>query len=320
MRLTYTDLSNQFARNIGKSSFSALESTIQSDFKSNLGQRYQLVYGILSNYQSVLTQTATTVANQQYYHNPAGYISSDNCYITIGSVKYPLTTVYSQATWDKLNAIQIQASVIPQFIYPRANDFGVYPIPQDAYTITLAYYRRDRNLLVDDYLTGTITATSGSATIAGASTTFTAGMEGRWFTVTDTTASGQGYWYRVKTYNSPTSIDLETAWQGSTAATLTYRIGETPEIPEEGHIALVDGVTADFYSGARSDPTKSTWFENKFWTGNGNNAKRDAGDKEIFGGILGLKKRYDGRDNSHIIGSKPRLLPLQYKVFASSIS
>jgi len=266
-------------------------------------------------------KTAETVASQQYYGYPNGVNQIDNVYITIGDVKYPLTTIYSQSSWDTLNAITIQPSTFPQFIFPRRDDFGVWPIPQDEYDITFSYYIRDRNLLVDDYTGGTVVCTNGDATVTGTDTVFTTAMVGRWFTITNTATPGEGYWYRIASWTSATSIELENAWQDTTiAAAVAYRIGQCPEIPEEGHIILADGATADFYAGLQDDAVKATWWNNKFFTGDGNNPNRNFGDKTIMGGLIGLYNKYSNRDKSKLISRRPSFYTPYDKVWASEIT
>lgn len=318
MRLTRDAIYNQYLRNIGK--VGTTESSITADFNLNLGQRYQLILATLKDYQTQQPYSTTTIASQQYYPYPAGHIMNDDVVVTIGSVQYPLTTIYSQHQWDVLNAIQIQPTAIPQFIFPRRDDFGIWPIPRDAYPLTYYYFLRDRNLTIADYAVGTVSLIAGSATVTGSGTTFTPAMVGRWFTVTDATAPGQGYWYRISAYTSATSITLSRVYTGSTASGVTYNIGESPEIPEEGHIILVDGVTADFYAGLRNDNTSATWYNNKFWTGDGNNPSRDMGSDKITGGLIGLATRYSGRDDKRIIKRQPNIFPPSYKIWASSIS
>jgi hypothetical protein len=123
------------------------------------------------------------------------------------------------------------------------------------------------------------------------------------------------------TANTATSLTLENSWQGTTiAAGVTYRIGQCPEIPEEGHIMLADGATADFYAGLRSDIEKATWWNNVFWTGDGNNNNRKIGDDNIKAGLIGLVNKYASRDESAIVNRQPKVWPPQYKVFATTIS
>ena len=323
MRLTYTDIWGQFLRNIGKSGTSATSTegaVIKSDFNFHLGSRYQLIMAKLADYMTQGTKTASTVAAQQYYAYPMGVVNIEDVVVTIGTVKYPLEVINSQRQWDVLNAIPIQATVIPQFVFPRRDDFGIWPIPQGIYTITFNYHLRDRSLLVDDYTAGTVTVANASTTVTGDSTTFTAGMVGRWFTVTDTTSADYGYWYRIGGFTSTAVITLEQSWQGTGAASLAYKIGQCPEIPEEGHIILVDGVTADFYAGYKDDIEQATWFNNAFFTGDGNNNSRVEGDQKIKGGLIGLMNMYADRNQTKIINRKPKLNPLGQKVWGYSIT
>jgi len=273
----------------------------------SLGQRYQLILARMKNYMTTQTYTASTVASQQYYHYPSDVVGVDDVVITVNSRLYPLEPIYGQHGWNYLNAIPFQATTFPSFIFARRDDFGIWPIPQGAYTITFNYFSRDRNLTIADYTAGTVAVTGNSVTVTGTGTTFTAAMVGRWFEITDATNTGKGYWYRVSAFTSTTVITLESVFEGATGSSLTYRIGQTPEIPEEGHVILVDGVTADFYSGFKNDQETAQRFENKFWTGDRNNIQRDTGDENIAGGLIGLINRYSSRDDRRLIhkGARP---------------
>lgn len=290
-----------------------------ADFNINLGNRYQLALAELTGFKTQEPRTATTTASQQYYSYPAGTISIVNAVITVGSYKNPLTIVNSQSRWDFLNALTIQPSAIPQFIFPRKDDFGIWPTPQGAYTITFNGNMRDRNLAVDDYTTGTIGVTNASTAAVGVGTTFTAGMVDRWLEITSTAAAGHGVWYRIATFTSTTVLALDTPFEGTTATGLTYRICETPELPEEGHIILVDGVTADYYGGKQKDSEHFRYFDNKFWTGSPINDNREIGSARIRGGLIGLINRYSDRDKGHIVYRK-RNINTNDKIWATTIA
>lgn len=305
--LTRTDIKNQFLRNIGADS--STDSAILADFNSNLGQRYQMVLARMKDYMTQKTVSSTTVAAQQYYHYPQGVRNIESVVVTVGTVKYPTTVVNAQWQWDWLNAIQVQPTAIPQFILPRRDDFGIYPIPQTAYTITFNYHYRDRGLTIDDYTSGTAEVTNGSTAVTITNGTMVNDMAGRFFEITDTTNTGHGYMYRISAVPTAGTLTLENGYEGLTGATLTYRIGQVPEFPEEGHIILVDGVTADFYSGIRHDVTTATWFNNKFWTGDGQNPSREMGDNTITGGLIGLYNQYADRNSERIIDRNKRIYP-----------
>lgn len=319
MRLTYTDIKKAHFRNIGKAGQFA-DTTLLEDFQYSLGQRYQMIFGTLSAYINSDELTASTVANQQDYYYPVGTVGVDSATITIGSVQYTLTPIYSQQGWNWLNALQIQPTAIPQFIFPKKDSFGIWPIPQAVYTINFQRFFRDRNMLVDDYLEGNVSLTAGDATVTGSSTTFTPAMVGRWFTVTNTATPGQGYWYRIGSYTSSTSIELETAWASSTVAGTNYRIGESPEIPEEGHIMLPSGTAADFYAGLRNDANNASRFDNMFWTGSFTNTSRDQSDENISGGLIGMLQKYRDRERDNIVIRRPNIISPTYKIFAEDIT
>lgn len=319
MRLTYTDIKGQHFRNIGKANQYS-DTTLLADFQANLGQRYQMTLGTLAAYINQQSFTAATVASQQYYYYPVGLQSVDSAVITIGSVQYTLTPIYDQYTWNMLNALQIQPTAIPQFIFPRKSDFGIWPIPQAVYSIGFQGFMRDRNLLIDDYTTSTITVTAGSATITTAAGTFIPAMVGRWFTVTDPTVPGQGYWYRISAWVSSTQLTLETYWAGSTASGATYRIGESPELPEEAHTLLASGTAADYYAGLRNDADNASRFDNMYWTGSYSQTSRDMSSKNVSAGLIGILRKYADRERDRVIIRQPSIISPVYKIWAESIS
>ena len=321
MRLTYSDILTRHFTNIGKYGQTS-DAALLSDFNSNLGTRYQLLLANLASYINQSPRTTTTVASTQYYDYPPGIISLDNISITVGSFTYTLSPIYDQALWNQLNAMQIQPSAIPQFYFPRKDDYGTWPIPQaSTYTINYYTFDRDRNLSVADYTTGTALCTTSDGIVEGTGVAWSSAMVGRWFTITDTTVPGQGYWYRIASVTDGDTLELDRNWNTATmGSAATYRIGESPEIPEEAHILLASGTAADFYAGLRNDIAKATWWNNVFWTGDGNNNSRDKNDKNISGGLIGLIKNYEDRDKSNLVYKVGRPLSPYYKVFASSIS
>ena len=291
--------------------------------------RLYIISAFVSATEITLSETwiaATTVTSTYmiesptYYAYPPGIVSLDNISVTIGSFTYTLSPVYDLTTWNQLNAMQIQPTAIPQFYFPRKDDFGIWPIPTSAYKINFNTFDRDRNLLVADYTAGTALCTYGDATVVGTSTTWTAGMVGRWFTITDTTVPGRGYWYRIKSFTDATHIELSRPWVDSTIATSTYIIGESPELPEEAHILLANGTAADYYGGMRNDQTTANIFDNLFWTGSRSNTSRDKNDKNISAGLIGLIKNYENRDKSNLVYRLQRPMSVYWKVFGTTLS
>lgn len=262
-----------------------------------------------------------SAASAQYFSYPPGYVTADGIVLTVGSVNYPLKLISSESIWEQLNAVLLQASAVPQFYYPRRDDFGIWPIPQALYNGTIYYHYRDRNLMVADFNGGTVSLTQNSNVITGSGVTFTKAMVGRWFTIDDNTVPGRGYFYRVTGWISTTKLSMFQPWPNASVSNVSsYRIGESPEIPEDLHMYLADGITGGYYKDVRKDMNTAAPYLNSFWTGNPKNDRWLEDDPAIVGGLLGGMKNYNDRDDERIINRKPGLNPLQYKAFATTLA
>lgn len=257
-----------------------------------------------------LPATVNAVAGDhaQYYNNPPGFVTVDGITIAVGAVgtssiiRYPLTLESSQLSWEKKNVVPMQIAIPPRNYFPRRDDFGVWPIPRTLYTANLYYHYRDRNLSVSDYAAGSITLTNGSNRVTGSGTTFTAAMVGRWLFIDDTTVPGQGYEYRINHFTSTTQVEFDSVWQGTTTSGISsYRIGESPEIPEDLQMYLADGVTGGYLKDIRKDTVNGQAFLNSFFTGDLNNNSRKESDENILGGLIGGMKAYSDREDQRII-------------------
>jgi len=275
-RLTYTGLWTDFRDNTGNPGSS--DTTLQAFFDRHLGTRYQDLLAEFSNYKTEAPpQTAATVNNQQYYHNPPGIVDIENVNIDIGDQNIPLIVVNSQQVWDHLNYITL--ANYPTHIFPRRDDFGLWPIPNAVYTINFSSHYRDRNLTTADVTTGTVTVTNNDATVTHSGTSFTALMVGRWFQATQ-----DGYWYRIASFTDTANIELESVFEGSSGSSLAYTIGQSPELPEEMGILLSYGATADYFRGPRKDPKTANEWEAMY-----------------IRGLGAAKKRYASRSNSALV-------------------
>lgn len=268
------------------------------------------------------SQNGVAGTTAQYYPFPPGYVTADGIVLRVGNINYPLKIVESEAIWEQLNAVLLQASAVPQFYYPRRDDFGIWPIPQNFYPGEIYYHYRDRNMLVDDYTAGSVTVTNSSYRVTGSSAAFTAAMVGRWFTIDDTTVPGEGYWYRIVDVDvSNQYLILSQPFAGTTTSGITsYRVCQTPELPEDLHMYLADFVTGGYYKDIRKDPTNAQMFLNSFFTGDMNNSSREEGDPNVMGGLIGGMKAYSDREDTRVINRKPGLNPLEFKAFATSLS
>lgn len=316
MRYTYSTAQSDFLDKTGNNG--SIDTGLINFFNRQLTGRYQMAYGEIKNQMTQTTFTGNTVVNQQFYHYPPGIVDLADCTITINGLAYPIITDDSILQWDRINLVIISTTALPQFAFPRKDDFGIWPIPQGVFPINIVVQLRDRTPSVADYTTGTVTTTNNSQTVTGVGTTWSSSMVGRWFTMNDNTQPGYGYWYRIIGVTSTTSLTLETAYVNTSVSSAAYLIGETFELPEEVHPNIVDGCVADYYAGPRSDMNKASWFDNRYWTGNGLEKERDG--KKFAGGILGVQQRYAGRQKGATVWKHGLGVSWYDRLWASSIS
>ncbi len=124
----------------------------------------------------------------------------------------------------------------PTHYHITGDSLEIYPVPTSTATSatgTMYYIKRIVDMTADDYTTGTLTLTNGSATVTGSGTTFTAAMVGRYLKGTV-----EARWYELSAYTSATVMTLKKAFQGTTGSSLAYTIGEMSPIPEDYHALL----------------------------------------------------------------------------------
>lgn len=275
-------------------STTALSDT-QTFIKSEINKTIKYIFSRVRNYKTQLPpQTMTTVADQVYYHNPPGMDTIEAATMTVGDIPYKLKTIHSQEEWNRLQMVT-SASTIPQFIFPRKYDFGLYPTPQDAYTVTLVSNPMPKDLSFTDETAGTVSITNNSRTVEGTLTTWTANMAGRWFRATD-----DQDWYRISSVTDSDTLTLQSYFEGLTDTSSAYVIGEVPEIPEELHEIIPYRVAGIYYQTLKRDPQLSKSYFNLFYTGDPYNDNRWG---RVEGGLMGAINRYKtmGRDNSQLV-------------------
>lgn len=246
----------------------------------NLG--YKELLAAFVTEQTERVQTALTVAGQRAYTLPPDYLIMNDVTVTVGTTKYSPTLEDSLDYWNALTAQDQQAAYPTRaFIRPK---FGVRgaeiefdPIPSTAgYTITISYGATDRDMATDKYTAGTVTVTGGSRTLTGSGTTFTAAMVGRYFRAGGESSDGQ--WYRISAFNSTTDLTLETTYEGSTQAGLSYEIAQAFALPEEMQILPMHYALCEYFSRQGNGERSKEYYE-KFLRGlalaNNNYATKD---------------------------------------------
>lgn len=206
--------------------------------------------------------TDTTVASQQSYQLPYNVDKVSSVTVTIGNYIYPVQEVASREMWNELNITSSFSSEYPEYFYVDAGNLLLWPTPSaSSNTITYDYKKAMRDLANADYTTGTVTLTNADETVTGSGTTFTAAMVGRWLK-----GNNDGYWYEIASFASTTSIELRKKWQGTTAAGLSYTIGEMPLLPESYHELPVYYAVSQYWF-QNNDVTRAREYERMFEAG-----------------------------------------------------
>jgi len=298
------------------------ETASQTFYKERLNQKNEFVMSRLPTFKAETTRTFNTVADQQYYHYPPSIKEIESLQITIGSVKYILTPVHSNAEWVRLNALTFQGGAIPVYYFKRQRDFGIFPIPADVYSGTIEYSLRARGMVRTDYTTGTVTTVENDATVEGAGgtawSTTTNILADDWFSLTDSNGKSRGDWYRVGSITDADTLELDTVFEETGEAGATYLIGQSPDLPEDMHDLLAYGTMADYYGMFRQSQSKAQGWSNMFWTGEWSNTSRAP--ERASGGLLDAIRRYTDRDSSQLVLRKKTSGNPRLKVFSTDIS
>ena len=314
MKLSWSMLFQDFLSNTGLAS----STSVIQFFNIHLQTRCQDALAAFSSWKNQQTQSTNTAVGQQYYSYPPGVINVESATIQQGTIVYPIKVVNSQEEWNYINQYPNTNTMIPQFIFPRQYDFGVWPVPNATHALTLNFIYTTPPLNVADYTSGTVTVTSNSQSVTSSGAVFTANMIGRYFVLTDASGNPTDYWYKITGVNYSTNVlTLQSYYEGTTAASQKYLIGQVPELPDEAHILLSWGVTSDWFA-SRGNTDKSTNFNNLYYTGDMTNAQRMG--KNILGGIIGLRERYAQRADKKVVTMNSKAHTNYYINWVNSIT
>jgi hypothetical protein len=271
----------------------------ESFIKLQVNNAIKETHRLLNNYTTrPVPKYASTVEDQIFYHNPPGLRNIVSATLEVGDIDYPLEIVNSQKIWDKLQAVDVAASTIPQYIFPRQSDFGIYPTPDDTYTLTLVGNYTPITFTANDTSDGTVTINQNSQTVEGSSTSFTQSMVNRWFVITSD-GEPAGNWYKISSVTDNDTLTLQSYFEETSVSGENYLIGESPDLPEELFEFIPYKAAASYYATLRRDPSQAQALNNFYYTGDYNNARRRG---KIHSGVLGIMMDYKtrGRGNSQI--------------------
>lgn len=239
-------------------------STTLTFLKMMMNFGYKYILSELNRSVTEKTRVGQTVANQQYYQGPQDLLFPVSIKVTVGTSVYPVEIIESQERWDKLN-IWPQSSAIPQFAFISqrfgiaGTTIGIWPTPSTAdQTITLIYEPTAKDLSVDNYVTGNVTVTNGSATVIGSGTTFTSAMIGRYFK--NESVNSDGMLYKIIARVSNTEITLENYYDGSTESGASYSISEAFNLPEEMQMLPIYYALFTYFSSKQNATESAKYF------------------------------------------------------------
>lgn len=204
---------------------------------------------------SRLSKKTDIVASQQDYQLPRTVQRVIGVSYKYGDSYFPLIEVGSELNFERLNSVPSTTAGIPRFFFPKGkNIISLYPSPGTAVDegLKVYYEARQGDIFAEDYTTGTITVTNGSATITHSAAGFTQDMIGRYLHITD---GSDESWYQVVDYTNTSTLTIENYYEGISGSSRTFLIGIVPDIPEEYHDALIDYSVGRFY--LRRDPKKA---------------------------------------------------------------
>ena len=256
--MTFTQAQTKFTRIAADTDATAL---LQAKDDMNIGA--SKFNAALDRYFTRKAKSTDTVANQQFYQTPPDCIRVRGVTNTLSNGrKYPVRQIRSEYEWRAINTVQQTGNWATYYFVRGADEIGLWPIPSAAVTngLEIYYEPRDHQITQDDYSTGTITATQGSVTITGSSTTFTNLMVGRILQITD---GSDGYNYKIATYSSATSITVEEPYIGISGSGKTFTIGESFIFPEEYHDAPVDFALSRYFE-VRNNADRASYHLAKF--------------------------------------------------------
>jgi len=220
-------------------------------FLNRLGRKFNKEY-----------MTASLTAAQQYYQLPAEAIRISEIRCLNGTNYYTPVLVTSELEWNQLNTISTSGNYPTHYYIRGFNEVGLYPIPSTtvANGLVVSLEPQHVDLTHDDFTTGTVTVSNGSATLTHSATGFLPEMVGRWLQVTDGT---DGKWYRIAAYTSTSVLTLENYYEGVSGSGRSFRIGEVMKIPNAYQDAPVYYAAERYYM-VQNDQRTAPLFAQRF--------------------------------------------------------
>lgn len=234
------------------------------------------------------TKDMATVGAQQWYQIPNGIRKIMSIVIwseaTTAGIPYTPEMIYDPVIWNKVQQLKLGSGNLPYYLYIENNRFAIYPIPSTSGNlIQIRGRKQTRDLSIADVTTTTVTSITSGDTALVVSAGLTADMVGRYIKIAETSAAngGDGFWYEIGAYVSPTACTLTKPYEGTTiaAGTAACVIGQATAIPEAYDIAPVYRASALYYQQQKDLAQAKTYW--MMYDGG-----MEAGYSDRYGGII----------------------------------
>lgn len=200
-----------------------------------LNQAYRQICSVRPWYWLEADATTVTVASQQAYALPYDYDKLISTFQTVGAYKYVPREIVAQIDWEMMNVQTQYKSNYPVYFHVWRGNVEFWPIPStDGQVISYRYRKNVVDLTISDVTDGTVT-TDGTETVMGSGTSWNSSMVGMYFQVPQTGTAGtdgNGFWFRIASVASATSLTLDKAYPAPNVTAANYVIGQVPAIPE----------------------------------------------------------------------------------------
>jgi len=218
-------------------------------FKALLNEGMQKLYASLDAEYFYTSITDLTADGNESYPLPFDCEKIVNYKTTISSRDY-ITVEYpgDENAWNALvgGSTTSDEQTYPTYYFVKRNTIEIWPFSStSAYTITIRYKRRTKDLSQDDYTTGNITTLANAGTaVTGSGTIWTAGFVGRYLKI-----NSDGNWYEISARSGNTAITLAREYGGTAiaAGSEAYTIGELSLLPEPFQDAPIDYALYVYY-------------------------------------------------------------------------
>ncbi|MGV8142969.1 MAG: hypothetical protein ACP5NS_05050 [Candidatus Pacearchaeota archaeon] len=250
---TTTDLLNQYFDKINESSSTAGKERALRGFN----QKQKMICNIKDFWWSKKPFYIETVEGQQAYDLNPLIRKPETVGMIVDEITYPVTEIALQEDWNRYNGLTGTGvtSDVPTYYHIANGKIYLFPTPSvSGNDIEIWAYARPRLMSMENYTTGTISVTSGSKTVEGASSP-------AWLSATNFRAGAfifigpEKVPYEVASITDNDTLVLVKPYFGTTASGLSYIAGDTPLIHED-YADVLWAMEALEYLGIKKGNTK----------------------------------------------------------------